>query len=212
MSITTYAQLQAAAANWLVRGDLTARIPEFVSLAEARLNRVLRTRLSETEVVLTATPGARTIPLPTAYGEAFSVWIVEGPTRRSLPFTEAGLLAVSSAQGPPGAWTIDGATLAFNRPCDQAYEFQLRMLAKFSLSDAAPTNGLLADYPDAYLFATLCEAAPFLRDEQLSAAYEARLQRAIGEINSKDARARAARTLTTEVQLSGEAFDINRGA
>ncbi len=73
------------------------------------------------------------------------------------------------------------------------------MLSKFALSDAAPTNALLADCPDAYLFATLCEAAPFLRDEPLSAAYEARLTRAIEEINSKDARARAARTLTTEL-------------
>jgi hypothetical protein len=47
MAITTYAELQAAAANWLVRGDLTARIPEFITLAEARLNRVLRARMAE---------------------------------------------------------------------------------------------------------------------------------------------------------------------
>ena len=33
MAITTYAELQAAAANWLVRADLTARIPEFIALA-----------------------------------------------------------------------------------------------------------------------------------------------------------------------------------
>ena len=56
------------------------------------------------------------------------------------------------------AWTIDGGSLAFDRPCDQAYGFVLRMLAKVALSDAVPTNGLLTDYPDAYLFATLCEA------------------------------------------------------
>jgi hypothetical protein len=73
------------------------------------------------------------------------------------------------------------------------------MLAKFALSDAAPSNALLTDYPDAYLFATLCEAAPFLRDAELSGAYEARLARAIEEINAKDARARAARALTTEL-------------
>jgi hypothetical protein len=86
------------------------------------------------------------------------------------------------------------------------------MLVKFALSDAAATNALLADHPDAYLFATLCEAGPFLRDAELAAAYEARLERAIAEINSKDARARAARTLVTEIPpRPGAAFDITRG-
>ena len=37
MAITTYAELQAAAANWLVRADLTARIPESVSYTHLTL-------------------------------------------------------------------------------------------------------------------------------------------------------------------------------
>ncbi len=199
MAITTYAELQAAAANWLVRGDLTARIPEFITLAEARLNRVLRARLAEVETALTAVVGARTLPLPTGFAEPLALWITRPVGREALPFLEPSLMAASSLRGAPSAWTVDGVALAFDRPCDQAYAFTLRMLAKFALSDAAPTNPLLSDYPDAYLFATLCEAAPFLRDADLSGSYEARLGRAIEEINSKDARSRAARTLTTEL-------------
>jgi len=42
MAINTYATLQTAVANWLDRSDLTDRIPEFIALAEARMNRVLR--------------------------------------------------------------------------------------------------------------------------------------------------------------------------
>ena len=38
MSISTYAQLQAAVANWLHRTDLTAQIQDFIALAEARLS------------------------------------------------------------------------------------------------------------------------------------------------------------------------------
>ena len=63
MAITTYVELQAAAANWLVRADLTTRIPEFIALAEARLNRTLRARLAEVEVSLSSTPGARIVLL-----------------------------------------------------------------------------------------------------------------------------------------------------
>ena len=44
MAINTYSTLQTAVANWLDRDDLTDRIPEFVSLAEATFNRTLRLR------------------------------------------------------------------------------------------------------------------------------------------------------------------------
>lgn len=199
MPITTYAELKAAAANWLVRNDLTERIPEFVALAEARLNRVLRTRLAETDVDLTTTVGSRRVTLPTGFTEPLRVWIVKADGRTELSFLEASLISASSLRGEPSLWSVDGATLAFERPCDQAYALTLRMLKAFALSDAAPTNALLADGPDVYLFATLCEAAPFLRDADLSSAYEARLERAIGELNAKDARSRAARRLSTEL-------------
>jgi hypothetical protein len=212
VAITTYAELQAAAANWLVRADLTQRIPEFITLAEARLNRVLRARLAETEAALTATVGARTLPLPAGFAEPLALWIVSSGRREAMRFIEPSLLGASSLQGRPCSWSIDGASLAFDRPCDQAYGLVLRMLAKFALSNAQPTNGLLTDYPDAYLFATLCEAGPFLRDDALAGAYEARLERAIGEINAKDARARATRTLATEIpRRASAAFDITRG-
>ena len=213
MAITTYAELQAAAANWLVRGDLTQRIPEFITLAEARLNRVLRARLAEVEVALTASVGARTLPLPAGFAEPLALWIVTGDERRGLRFIEPSLLGASSLRGRPCSWSVDAATLALDRPCDQAYDLVLRMLARFALSDAEPTNGLLTDYPDAYLFATLCEAGPFLRDDALAGAYEARLERAIAEINTKDARARAPGALATEIPRRVHAdFDIIRGA
>ncbi|MDB5476489.1 MAG: hypothetical protein JWP49_2000 [Phenylobacterium sp.] len=212
MAITTYAELQAAAANWLVRADLTARVPEFISLAEARLNRSLRARLAEVEQTLTATVGARTVPLPAGFAEPLAVWRVQSDgSRRSLRFVEPSLLAPVSLRGEPASWSIDGANLAFDRPADQAYSFVLRMLAKFQLSDAAPSNALLADCPDAYLFATLSEAAPFLRDAELAQAYESKLERALADINAKDARSRAARTLVTELPRSRPTFDILRG-
>jgi hypothetical protein len=199
MPITTYAELQAAAANWLVRADLTARIPEFIALAETRLNRVLRSRLAETDTALTATVGSRFIPLPAGFAEALALWLVLPDGRTPLPFAAASLIGASSLQGQPCSWTIDGTNLAFERPCDQAYALALRMLQAFALSDAAPANALLAEAPDVYLFATLCEAAPLLRDTDLAETYEAKLGRAIEELNAKDARSRAPRTLRTEL-------------
>jgi hypothetical protein len=212
MSITTYGELQAAAATWLVRGDLAARIPEFIALAETRLNRVLRARLAESEAALTASIGGRTIPLPAGFAEPLALWIVQGTERRTLRFVEPAVLGVTSLPGQPCAWSIDGANLAFDRPCDQAYAVVLRLLTRFVLSDAQPVNALLTDAPDVYLFATLCEAGPFLRDPELAQAYEDRLARAIGEVNTKDARSRAPRTLVTDIPRRADAaFNITRG-
>jgi hypothetical protein len=212
MAITTYAELQAAAANWLVRADLTARIPEFIALAEARLNRVLRLRLAEAEQALSAAPGVRTIPLPAAFAEPLALWIVGADgARRPLRFVEPRLLAAVSLRGEPAVWSVDGANLAFERPCEAAFGFVLRYLAKFQLSDAAPTNALLANGPDAYLFATLCEAAPFLRDPELAQAYESKLELALAQINAREARARAPGPLTTDLPGRGPGFDIVGG-
>ena len=47
MAITTYAELKTAVANFLARSDLTDRIPEFISMAEARMGRELETRSQE---------------------------------------------------------------------------------------------------------------------------------------------------------------------
>lgn len=199
MAITTYAELQAAAANWLVRTDLTARIPEFIALAEIRLNRVMRARLAEAEAPLAASPGARSLPLPPGFIEPLRLWIQRGDARTEIRFVPAELIGASSLRGEPEAWTVDGANISFDRPCDQAYGLTLRLLRKFALSDAAPTNALLSESPDLYLFATLSEAAPFLRDPDLAAAYETRLDRALREANTKEARSRSARTLTTEL-------------
>ncbi|WP_397420445.1 hypothetical protein [Phenylobacterium sp.] len=199
MAITTYAELQAAAANWLVRADLTARIPEFIALAEARLNRVMRARLAEAEVSLSAGAGVRMLALPAGFTEPLRLWIERATGRDEVPFREAGLIGVSARRGEPGAWTVDGANLAFDRPCDQTYGFTLRMLRRFALSDAAPTNGLLTEFPDLYLFATLSEAAPFLRDAELAGAYESKLARALGDANAKEARSRAPGRLSSEL-------------
>jgi hypothetical protein len=200
MAISTYAGLQAAVATFIVRADQTANIPTFIQLAETRLNRVLRKRQAEMDVSLTGVPGSRMIALPAAYSEALTLWITLPGSggRTELNFVDPAVLLTYTDVGQPYAWTIDGTNLAFERPCDQAYAFTLRCLEKYALSDAAPTNALLTDYPDAYLFATLAEAGPFLRDDDFTANYEQKLQRTIGEINAKDARSRAPQHLVTE--------------
>ena len=53
MAITNYTELQSALADYLIRSDLTARIPDFIALCEGRLNRTLRVRDMETSFGIT---------------------------------------------------------------------------------------------------------------------------------------------------------------
>ena len=55
MAVTTYAELQTALDNWLARTDLQSRHPEFIALAEARMNRELETRGQAKRVTTTTT-------------------------------------------------------------------------------------------------------------------------------------------------------------
>ena len=42
MALSTFSDLKASVADWLARSDLTAQIPDFIRLAEVRINGNLR--------------------------------------------------------------------------------------------------------------------------------------------------------------------------
>ena len=196
MALTTYAQLKSAVADWLERSDLSDRVGDFITLAESRLNRVLRLRLMESDQSLAATPGSRMIALPVGFREPVALWLETAGGRRALSFVDAAGLEASASAGQPQHWTIDGGNLAFERPCDQAYGLTLRMLGRLALSDGAPSNAVLADYPDLYLFGALVEAAPYLRDAEMLSLFAARFEAALAEARMKEARSRALATLS----------------
>lgn len=205
MALSTYAELKSAVADWLDRGDLAGRIPDFIALAEARLDRVLRLRRMETEQVLNLAAGARSVTLPAGFREALGLWRIAPEGRIALRFVTPGQLPVSTAAGRPDRWTIDGGSIAFERPGANAASYALRMLGRLSLSDAAPTNPALQDHPDLYLFATLMEAAPYLRDAELLQMFAARLEAALAEARAQEARRGSLARLSVEAPLAAEA-------
>lgn len=210
MAISTYADLKNAVADWLERSDLGGRIPDFITLAESRLNRLFRGRMSEVNTVLAVPAGARTISLMTGFSEAISVRLIGHG--RALRFVDPALMEIGADAGQPTQWTIDGGSLVFERPTDKVYTVTLRHLRKFVLSDAEPSNPILADYPDLYLFGALLEAAPFLRDADLLALFQTRFEAALRETNAKEHENRAGSQLRAEPSLrNAGVYSILRG-
>ena len=65
MAISTFSQLQTAIDNWLARTDLSGRSPEFITMAEARMNRELETRSQEKRATSALVVGDPYVTLPT---------------------------------------------------------------------------------------------------------------------------------------------------
>ena len=65
MAITTYSELKTAVANFLARSDLTTQIPDFITLAEARMSRELETRTQEKRAQASTAASDEYISLPT---------------------------------------------------------------------------------------------------------------------------------------------------
>lgn len=214
MAIANLTDLQSAIADWVNRSDVTARIPDFIMLAEARMMRKQRMRLFETESSLSTVVGSRYVALPADYREPLNLWLNWDSGRQALNYMPADLMETSTASGPPQYWAIDAANIAFQRPTDQVYSLTFRYIERLALSDAAPTNILLTTYPDAYLTATLAEAFRYLKDPDQAKIWDDKHNQISHDIRELEERSKALAVLHTEVGVltTGQRrFDIVRG-
>jgi hypothetical protein len=183
MTITNYTELQQAVSDWMARGDVSGNAADFITLAEARLNRELNP--VETDVALVGVPSSRTIDISSiAMVKPVAVFIADTGGERELLPRANGTFPYMDSEGMPSIWSIDGATIAFDRPCDQAYNFRFRYQERFALSDSVATNSLLRDHPDVYLAATLMWGGVFTQDGAFAAGHKGLLDEAIPAIRS----------------------------
>lgn len=202
MTFGTYDALKAAIGAWLRRpGDatLTAQVGDFIALAEVNLNTLLRLRAMETEQALNAVVGSRFVPAPDHFLEPIACWYAGVEPRQALVNRLPEGLPVTATAGTPSFWAVDGSQIAFERPADTAFPFALRYLKGFALSDAEPTNWLLTNYPNLYLYGALKETAPFLKNDTRIATWDGLFQQALERVEAKEARSRSLAPLATEV-------------
>jgi hypothetical protein len=189
MTITNYTELQQAVSDWMARGDVSGNAADFISLAEARLNRELNP--VETDVALVGVISSRTIDISSiAMVKPIALFIAETGGERPLLMRANGTFPYIDSEGKPSIWSIDGSTIAFDRPCDQAYSFRSRYQERFALSGSVTTNSLLTLHPDVYLAATLMWGGVFTQDGAYAAGFKTLLDEAIPSIRSNMAQGR----------------------
>lgn len=191
MSITTYAELQTAVGTWLHRSDLSAVAPDFVTLCEAKVNRVLRIKTMESRV--TAILDELYEDVPTDFLEMRKLKITTAPSSELTYLTPATMDAryPDLDAGRPLHYTFLSGQLKFERTPDQAYTMEMDYYKRIpALSNSATTNWLLTNHPDAYLYGSLAEAEPYMKNDIRIAVWKQLYQNAIDQIMGADQRER----------------------
>ncbi len=192
MAITSYSTLISAVKTYLNRSDISdAQIKEFISLAEASFNRVLRTRNQITRS--TSDISTQFVSQPTDLLELYNIQLNSNPIVRleqvSLSKMDE-LKSASSTTGKPRYFAITGADLEFYPAPDATYEIEVIYYKTIApLSDSNTDNFLLTNQVDIYLFGTLVQAEPWLMNDERIGVWGALLGKGIEELRISDQRA-----------------------
>lgn len=187
MAITNYTELQAALTRYLRRGDLAASLPDFITLAEAKLNRLLRTQQMEKQA--SGMLSSAELALPADCLEIRQLDIaVPGGVLRTRYVTPEQFAEQAVTAGTPAYFTVIGRTLRLN-PAPQGNDYTLTYFGRLpALSPITVDNWLLLSAPDAYLYGALAEAAPYLKDDGRLAVWKQQFAEVIGDLQQADKR------------------------
>ena len=193
MAITTYDELKTAIADFLNRDDLSAAVPTFISLAEAQMDRDIRHWRQEKRS--TATLSTQYSAIPAGFLEVIRFYVTSNDTKPLELISQAELLdrkaKRSDASGSPSYYAFTAGEIEIFPVPDGEYDVELYYYASTpSLSDSNPTNWLLDQYQDAYLYGALVHSAPYLQDDTRIQVWAALYQSAINAINAESERAK----------------------
>lgn len=186
MALSNYTDLQASIASWLDRSDLTSYIPDFISLAEARLNRKLR--LTQMETTTTGTVSTDTISFPADCLSVSKVQINASYKYILSQMTKEELIRKYpyDSQEIPKSFAVNGNQIQIRPYPDQTYTYALSYYQKIPDLATNTTNWLLTLYPDIYLHASLLAAEIFIQNDEGITKQAALLAAFIDEANMAD--------------------------
>ena len=179
MSLDTYDNLKLEIGDWLNRVDLAAKAPTFIALLEAQVQRTQRVR--EMVTVLDTSLTSNTLALPADYLQMKRIRLtdtslpsdpLEYASEGELDHIEADIATTTGSQ--PTAYGIVGSNIRVAPSPDRTYAIEITYYAKLpALSSGNQTNWLLAAHPDIYLYGSLMQAAPYLKDDDRIGTWQA---------------------------------------
>ena len=200
MAINTYATLVSAITEYLGRDQdstLTARIPDFITLFEAKANRTLNHPKMETRSttsVDTSSTSPEFITLPSDFQTMRSVRLSSVTGKPRLAFATKTQIddyrySIDNVSDQPVYFAIVGTEMELAPTPSENYTLEMVYRANISaLTSGNTTNWLLTLAPDLYLYGALMEAAPYLKDDNRIAVWASGMQTALEQLNTHGAR------------------------
>ena len=196
MAINTRATLITAATEWLARDQdatLIARIPDFITLFEAKINRTLfvpQMEVRSTSEVDTSSDDPEFISLPSDFQTMRRIRLsgVTGkPPLRFLSGTQIDEMRYASdnVTGQPTSYTIIGSELELFPTPGEDYALEMVYRANIpALTAGNTTNWLLTLAPDLYLYGVLMESAPYIKEDGRLQTWGSGYATALGDLNN----------------------------
>lgn len=183
--IVDYDSLKTAVANWLARADLTSAIPEFIQLAESRINRSLYVRERMETVEGTSSDGV--IPVPGDLDRLIGLRVLYDSQMRLLHPVSPG--RDTEAVGSPMSYTVVGSDIRLigTDDTDYALDYYARIPA---LNSTTTQNWLILKDPSLYLYGALLEAAPYLRNDDRASLWAQQFRAALDDLLMADEKSR----------------------
>lgn len=188
MALDNYADLKTAIAGWLQRTDLSTNTDDFVTLLEAQCNKKLR---CSNMVVRAQAPVTHEYEdLPSDYLEMITIQIPVAGTNPPDPLEyispqEFNARTDIFTSGTPIVYTIVGSQIRLGPPPTSGTVLEMAYYAAIPALSAG-VNWLITTAPDIYLYGSLIQSAPFLRDDGRISVWQTFYVTAVEALNSSN--------------------------
>jgi hypothetical protein len=175
--------LKTTVADWLDRDDLEAKIPTFIQLAEAMFNRELRT--IQMERTSTGSASDEDTLLPEDYLAMRAIYEEGSPDRPLRGISPTAIRQdFDGTTGIPVAYALVSGGIRLVPPPSSTILLTMDYYARIDpLTIVSPSNWLLDQYPDAYLYGTLYNAEIYLDNATRAAQWKGLVDEVISRIN-----------------------------
>jgi len=187
MPLSTFTELKAAIADWANRTDLTTQIIDFITIAEKKSFRRLRIRDMEKTADITINSEKEAVP--TRFLAAISFYLDRDPLIQLQYVSPQVLYAEFNdiTTDTPQVFTLEEENFKF-RPIPSGTDTGKLFYyeAPAALSDSNPSNNVLTNFPDIYLYGALTELFLFLKDNEKWTSYKTLWLDAVNAANFED--------------------------
>jgi hypothetical protein len=205
-----YQELTAAVTAYADRQDVevAANMDIFIIMAEARMNRLLKTREQSHRALTPASADESFYSLPPDYAGMRHIKFLsdttDAATISNVSYLSPDAMTARSGNAFAGQnyYTIIANQFQIFPTLDFGAAIEIVYYQKVpNLNNLAPTNWMLDSHPDIYLSSMLSEVESFIKNYDISTAWDSKTSRGISELDSSDELERWAGTaLVTRVE------------